>query len=169
MQTSMAQFGVSIAEAREFVLSNLDHPGMLAGMAFQHGITLDILAQIVGGGLTGLEIAQFFAAHDISAASLEVLPMGDALDASTAGHLAAMGVSREEVRDFIFTKLDELHALVDVAHEHGVSGEMVADIMGGGQIGQAIAQMVRSAMEVPAQAQVELVAVASAEAAAAIG
>jgi len=143
----LAELGITSPQAREFVLSNLDHPGTIAGMAFSHGITLEMLAEIVGGDVTGLQIADHFAQRDIGVDELEELPEGDTLEVSTAELLDDLGATRDQVRDFIFAKLDELHLIVDAAREHGVSGEAISDIMGGGAVGQQIATMVRGQME----------------------
>lgn len=143
----LAELGLTPHEARVFVLTHLDHPGMLAGRAFEYGITLEMLAEIVGGSVTGLEVAQFFAAHDIGAAVLEPVPEGDELEAETAAALSGLGVTREQVRELVFAKLDELHVLTDLAAQHGVTGDMIADIMGSGAVGQAVAALVRGEME----------------------
>ncbi|MBI5278970.1 MAG: hypothetical protein HY854_21225 [Burkholderiales bacterium] len=143
----LAALGVTVPQARDFVLAHLDNPHFIAEVATGNGITHDELAQIVGGEVTGLEVAAFFAQHDIDTSELEEVEATDTLDDATALKLAELGVTREEVRSFLFAKFDELHAVVDLARENGVDGQMIADIMGHGAIGQQVAAIVRGAIE----------------------
>jgi hypothetical protein len=59
----LASLGVTVHEARAFIAAHLDNPHKIANAADQHGITDEMLAQIVGGEITGLEVAAFFSAH----------------------------------------------------------------------------------------------------------
>jgi hypothetical protein len=65
---------VTVKDARDFVMSHLDDLGVVAAAAHQHGITADMLAQIVGGDITGLQVAAIMAAHGIEMSGHEEIP-----------------------------------------------------------------------------------------------
>jgi hypothetical protein len=70
----LASLGVTVKDAREFVMSHLSDLGVVLGAARDHGITNEMLAQIVGGEITGLQVAQFFSAHGFDSSVLDQLP-----------------------------------------------------------------------------------------------
>jgi hypothetical protein len=59
----LASLGVTVHEAREFIVAHLDNPHKIAAAADEHGITDEMLAQIMGGEITGRDVAAFFSAH----------------------------------------------------------------------------------------------------------
>lgn len=59
----LASLGVTVHDAREFIVAHLDKPHKIKAAADQHGITDEMLAQIMGGEITGLQVAAFFSAH----------------------------------------------------------------------------------------------------------
>ena len=67
----LASLGVTIGQARTYVLAHAEHDleGILE-LAHSHGITNSMLAEIVGGDITGLEVAQYFAAHGLDSSRL---------------------------------------------------------------------------------------------------
>jgi hypothetical protein len=70
----LASLGVTVKDAREFVMSHLDDIGVVFNAAHEHGITNEMLAQIVGGEITGLQVAEFMSAHGFDSNVLDQLP-----------------------------------------------------------------------------------------------
>lgn len=70
-ETYLAQFGVTVAQAREFILSNVNNPGTIFSVADQFGVTTDMLAEIVGGGFTGDDVSAWFSARGFDANQLD--------------------------------------------------------------------------------------------------
>jgi hypothetical protein len=66
----LANLGISMEQARGYVLAHAQDLSGILEQAVQHGITHEMLADIVGGGLTGLDIANHFAAHGIDSSRL---------------------------------------------------------------------------------------------------
>lgn len=72
----LAQYGVSVADARAFVMSNLGNLQNIFNVAHEYGVTNAMLAEIVGDGYTAADVKGYFSAHGINSA---------ALDATTGG------------------------------------------------------------------------------------
>ncbi|HSH89257.1 MAG TPA: hypothetical protein VK996_04690 [Ramlibacter sp.] len=68
----LAALGVTVEQARGYVMAHAGHDleGILE-VAHSHGITNSMLAEIVGGDITGLEVAQYFAAHGLDSGKLD--------------------------------------------------------------------------------------------------
>lgn len=70
-ETYLAQFGVTVAQAREFIISNVNNPATIFSVADQFGVSTDMLAEIVGGGFTGDDVSAWFAARGFDATQLD--------------------------------------------------------------------------------------------------
>ncbi len=69
--THLSQFGVSVLQAREFIFANLESPISIFNAAYQYGLTNDMLAEIVGGGVGAGDVRNWFAGQGIDAAVLD--------------------------------------------------------------------------------------------------
>jgi hypothetical protein len=74
----LAKYGVSVAQAREFIVANLNSPTVIYNTAKQYGVTNQMLAEIYGG-VTANDVRSFFnqlgfAAADLDGASATVAP-----------------------------------------------------------------------------------------------
>lgn len=72
MSTSsyLANFGVTIGQAREYVLAHLNDPHAIVATARQYGITNDMLGEIAGG-YSAAEVRGYLAGFGIDATPLE--------------------------------------------------------------------------------------------------
>lgn len=72
MSTSsyLANFGVTIEQAREYVLAHLNDPHAIVATARQYGITSEMLGEIAGG-YSAAEVRGYLAGFHIDAAPLE--------------------------------------------------------------------------------------------------
>jgi hypothetical protein len=88
MSTSsyLANYGVSMEAARNFILSNVGDPSRIFETARQYGVTNDMLGEITG--YTGDDVRQFFRGHGMDDAALEPKPIIDAELARFGGVLA---------------------------------------------------------------------------------
>ena len=72
-QEYLAKYGVSIEEARDFVMSNLDHLDIVYNTAKEYGVNNDMLADIVSSdfpGVTGKTVNDFFNQHGFDGITL---------------------------------------------------------------------------------------------------
>jgi hypothetical protein len=88
MSTSsyLANYGVSMELARNFILSNVGNPGLIFETARQFGVTNDMLGEITG--YTGDVVRQFFRGYGMDDMALEPKPIIDAELARFGGVLA---------------------------------------------------------------------------------
>lgn len=147
-ETYLAQFGVTVAQAREFILSNVNSPGTIFSVADQFGVTTDMLAEIVGGGFTGDDVTAWFAARGFNASQLddagsdaggELLPEDMAALASLVTLNTNTGaLSNSELRAAVITAIapdgfdqDDYWDAFDPANYEGASdGTFTADELG---------------------------------------
>lgn len=66
----LAQYGVSVGEARDFILSHLSSPGVIYQTALQFGVTATMLAEIYGS-VTANDVVAFFDAQGMNGAALD--------------------------------------------------------------------------------------------------
>ena len=76
MSTSsyLANFGVTIEQAREYVLAHLSNPNAIVATARQYGITNDMLGEIAGG-YSAADVRGYLAGFGIDASGLEAEPL----------------------------------------------------------------------------------------------
>jgi hypothetical protein len=66
----LAKYGVSVAQAREFIVANLNSPTVIYNTAKQYGVTNQMLAEIYGG-VTANDVRSFFNQLGLAAADLD--------------------------------------------------------------------------------------------------
>lgn len=66
----LAQYGVTLQQARDFVNANLNSPGVVFSTCKQYGITTSMLGEIAGG-YTSAQVTAFFSSHGINASALD--------------------------------------------------------------------------------------------------
>lgn len=89
--THLAQFGVTIAQAREFIFSNVENPGTIYAVSKQFGVTNEMLAEIVGGGFTAQQVSNFFTERGFDGPALGGLPSSG--DDSSGGGTSGGGTT----------------------------------------------------------------------------
>jgi hypothetical protein len=81
-QEHLAQFGVSMEVAAEFIFANLETPEVILAVSDQFDVTNDMLGQIVGQALgtiiTGQTVIDWFAERGLDSSILEPEPEGTA-------------------------------------------------------------------------------------------
>ncbi|MDH4395151.1 MAG: hypothetical protein QE278_05710 [Limnobacter sp.] len=78
----LAKFGVTVAQAKEFILANLNNPQEIFNVAKQFGVTNAFLAEIYGG-VTTQEVISFFDSVRIDSRSLDPVSTGGSGNAPT--------------------------------------------------------------------------------------
>lgn len=68
--TLLAQHGVTVAQARTFIMSNLNNLSTILSTSKQFGVTNDMLAEIYGG-VSGNDVRGFFSSHGLDSANLD--------------------------------------------------------------------------------------------------
>lgn len=66
----LAQFGITMQEAHDFVFANLGAPDHLLAVALQYGVTTTMLGDIAGG-FTSTDVRDFFSEHGLDASPLD--------------------------------------------------------------------------------------------------
>lgn len=66
----LAQWNISVAEARQFIVNNLDNIQNIYNAAKSHGITNEMLAEIYGGVTAG-DVRNFFSSNGLNGAALD--------------------------------------------------------------------------------------------------
>lgn len=69
-ETHLKQYGVSVAQAKKFILDNINKPSNIYSVAKQFGVTNDMLAEIVGG-VSALDVKNWFSSKGFDASLLE--------------------------------------------------------------------------------------------------
>ncbi|MCO4759058.1 MAG: hypothetical protein KC477_13635 [Oceanospirillaceae bacterium] len=72
-ESHLAQFGVSMGQARDYLLGNLDNLFGIHDTCSRFGVTNDMLAEILANdfsGLTGTQVANYFAVNGIDSNNL---------------------------------------------------------------------------------------------------
>lgn len=69
-ETHLQQYGITIAQAKKFILDNVNKPSNIYSVAKQFGVTNDMLAEIVGGVTAG-DVKGWFAVRGFDASLLE--------------------------------------------------------------------------------------------------
>ncbi len=69
-QQHLAQFGVTVDQAREFILNNLDNLSYLLSVCQQFGVTNSMLAEIYGG-VTSADVINYFSANGLDSSLLD--------------------------------------------------------------------------------------------------
>ena len=67
----LAQYGVSIQQAHDFIFANLNQPAVIFNTAHQFGVTNEMLAEIVGGGYGASDVRAWFAGQGFNASLLD--------------------------------------------------------------------------------------------------
>ncbi|MCO4757848.1 MAG: hypothetical protein KC477_07485 [Oceanospirillaceae bacterium] len=70
-ESHLAQLGVTIEQARNFIIANVQNPSVIFNVAKQHGITNQMLAEIYGG-VTAETVQAFFDTKGIDSSELDV-------------------------------------------------------------------------------------------------
>ena len=73
----LAQYGVSVAQARSFVMANLQSPQTIYSVAREFGITNQMLAEIYGG-VSAADVRGFFTSKGFDASALDLVPAAPA-------------------------------------------------------------------------------------------
>ncbi len=68
--THLAQYGVSVTQARDFIVANLQSPQTIYSVAKQYGVTNQMLAEIYGG-VSAADVRGFFTNLGFDASALE--------------------------------------------------------------------------------------------------
>lgn len=123
----LTAMGVTLEQARGWVFDHLDNPGMIAITAHHNGITIDMLAQIVGHGASGLDVSNFFRGHGIGHNADGEIELEED-DQDEGGEGQAHGQSGEPhgqsdephggasgVSQLVHEYLDAMHEAMDVA------------------------------------------------------
>lgn len=66
----LAQFGITMQQAHDFVFANLGSPDHILSVAIQYGVTTAMLGDIAGG-FTSTDVRSFFSEHGLDASSLD--------------------------------------------------------------------------------------------------
>jgi hypothetical protein len=66
----LAQFGITMQEAHDFVWSHIDDAQLIFTVAGQYGVTTTMLGEIAGG-YSATEVRGFFAEHGLNGALLD--------------------------------------------------------------------------------------------------
>ena len=112
----LAQYGLTLDEARAFVFAHLDQPALIYETASAYGVGFADLAEIVGGGVTTEQVQAVVVGAQIS--PLVTL-------------LAQQGLTLGEARGALNELLDGAGAQVfALASEHGLGLEALAEISG---------------------------------------
>jgi hypothetical protein len=73
----LAQYGVSVVQARSFIVANLQSPQTIYSVAREFGVTNQMLAEIYGG-VTAADVRGFFSSLGFDAAALDPAPSASA-------------------------------------------------------------------------------------------
>ena len=63
----LAQYSVTLSDARDFIYSNLNNPELIYQTAGKFGVTFDMLAELYGQSVTGEVVKSFFLANGMTA------------------------------------------------------------------------------------------------------
>jgi hypothetical protein len=66
----LAQYGITMQQAHDFVFANLDAPDRILSVALQYGVTTTMLGDIAGG-YSATDVRAFFSAHGLDASPLD--------------------------------------------------------------------------------------------------
>jgi hypothetical protein len=66
----LAQYGITMQQAHDFVFANLEAPDRILAVALQYGVTTAMLGDIAGG-YSATDVRSFFSAHGLDASSLD--------------------------------------------------------------------------------------------------
>jgi hypothetical protein len=80
----LAQYGVTMQQAHDFVFANLDAPDHILAVAAQYGVTTTMLGEIAGG-YSSTDVRGFFSAHGLDASSLDGAGIVFGYDTSAPG------------------------------------------------------------------------------------
>lgn len=69
----LAKFGITIADAKEFLLSNLSQPNAIFSTCIAHDVTTSMISEIVG--VKNSEVIEFFVANGIDPSPLYPKPV----------------------------------------------------------------------------------------------
>lgn len=69
----LAKFGITIADAKEFLLSNLSQPNAIFSICIAHHVTTSMISEIVG--VKNSEVVEFFVANRINPSPLYPKPV----------------------------------------------------------------------------------------------
>lgn len=67
----LGELGITVPQAREFIFAHLGDPATIFNAAYQYGLTNDMLAEIVGGGVGPGDVRNWFAGQGIDASVLD--------------------------------------------------------------------------------------------------
>ncbi len=66
----LAQYGIAMQQAHDFVWSHLDDAQLILNVAAQYGVSTTMLGEIAGG-YSAAEVRGFFAEHGLNGATLD--------------------------------------------------------------------------------------------------
>lgn len=70
-QAHLARYGVTLEQARDFIFQNLGSPDVIYNACLAYGVTNDMLAEMVGGGVTAHDVRSFWASRGFDASLLD--------------------------------------------------------------------------------------------------
>ena len=111
VQNYLADLGISVEEAKSFIMENLDDVEKIHNVAKEFGVNNDMLAQVLQDqipGLTKSTVEDFFSQHGIDASDLDENPL---------------------TSDFIMKHMDNIKFIHDVAKEYGVTSDELAQTL----------------------------------------
>jgi len=65
-QAYLAKFGVTMAQAKQYIISNLTNLQLVADTCSSYNLTKDMIADIYGEGITGSQVQSYFNSHGIN-------------------------------------------------------------------------------------------------------
>lgn len=111
-ETYLASRGITLQQARDFIMANLANPGLIFEVADEYGVTVTMLAEIVGHAEA--DVLAYFTAQGYSPVSLDLPP----------------GVTVPDARQFVMDNLDDPAHVFNVVRSYGLSTTSVAWLVG---------------------------------------
>lgn len=87
-QEHLAQYNVTVAQARQFILDNLDDVPNIYQVCKTFGVTSDMLAEIYGG-VTASQVRDFFASYGLQGSELDNVALSPVADPKALSDMAA--------------------------------------------------------------------------------
>lgn len=123
-QTHLAQYGVTLDQARAFIYDNIGSPGIIFSTCQAYGVTNDMLAEIVGGGVTVADVQGFWASQGFNASLLNGEDGGGS-SGGGGGDLSSIDLSL--LAQLVFSNADSTGVLSTAAIRERVIAQTGAD------------------------------------------
>ena len=103
--TYLGNLGISVQDARTFILSNLDNPALVFNTAAQYGVTNEMLGEIVGG-YSADQVESFFNSHGFNGEQLDsahplladdIVQLSGLFSLNNEGGMLSVAALREQV------------------------------------------------------------------------